>query len=224
MNKKQTTEYIQKTIASLSVCKSVKKADPRFYAFLLELFKSHPNPERAEFITDIEIKRNAMFHQLELGVWKGATFEEISWKKCLGHNPNRLLSAMRYEITSQILAFGFQAEQVCVECGRLDCLVVDHIEPFSLLVKEFKSICPIPTVFTDGIGNQSAFHKEEPFAAEWSAYHKRRATLQMLCSPCNAKKGSRVLLNGVSHLPRTLATASSTSQATPTERQRSVAN
>lgn len=200
--KTQLKDYVSAMIRTIGVCDDLEEFNPEFYELVCSVLRTHPNPSRMDNVAKIGIKRNEMYKHLELFVMKdygigGLKQEDISWTKCravTGAAPrSKLLSALRHAVSPQVAEFKEKAEKVCVQCGGGTPFHVDHIYPFSCLVKEFRSTHPTPTVFTDEVGNQLGFGNDKGYAEEWCAYHRDKARLQLLCASCNLKKGSVVL-------------------------------
>lgn len=180
--------------------------DDVHYQFLHDLLQNHTEKETkiGVGIDHFEITHHPVFKQPYLLACRlDGTCIDISYNHCCEFKErpqNRNLTcAMRYAVKDMTISYkATQDRLTCNTChnDRLDYSEyhVDHIVPFSELYKQFMHVntLPVPTVFDDTIHDIPCFTEiDTEFKINWIRYHNTRATLQILCSTCNLKKGNR---------------------------------
>lgn len=164
-------KYFSSKIQEIGICFSLYKTDVRFFNELLELFKSHPDaPGKTEGLIDISIQKTK-FNQLGLIIHTDRGVDDISYCACItGKHIDKSTVPYREAIVPQILQFKQDSLLKCCNCSTLQSpFHVDHIYPFRDLLKDFK---------------KSGLESID----DWILYHKKYATLQILCQSCNLKK------------------------------------
>ena len=198
-NKKEVEQYTKDTIQRISVCNDIKEKHPESFEFFVKyLFPKHPSfPKKFKYMSNIGIRRNPVFNQLELVIIRNNnTTDNVSWRKCLGKKVNPLNAAMRNAVSSQILDFKYsQDDLTCRLCGKYDSPHVDHKDPkFRDLTKNFltslNGVIPIPKQFRDNKFNGKIFKESDSaFEKLWQEYHQEHSKLQILCWKCNISLG-----------------------------------
>jgi len=177
--------------------------DHKHFKFFSALCRNHPkadDPQHAwkykdidEFIVTVAMygKGKALYtvHNGEQNV--------ISWHKCCGVKKNKLNCALRDIIQEDTKQFRRKNELCCRNCGVTELpsnrFHVDHIYPFSKIRDEFFLTRQKPTKFGDLEPYGNCFlPADKKLGEEWYAYHKERATYQILCDKCNMSKGAKV--------------------------------
>lgn len=143
---------------------------------LFNLFKRHPEfttkfgkPAKVKFSPTSENKSTHITIKYDDG-----TLDDISWNLCIHQNRRALdIANMRKLIEHQVKKFKLsQKELSCAECNSATDIHVDHVVSFKTLLEKFK-----------------VEHPELDDAA-WISFHEKNAVLQLLCAPCNYKKGA----------------------------------
>ncbi len=126
----------------------------------------------------------------------------ISWNTCITGHKNtpeqNMIAAMRTAIVPDTMAAKQGLENKCAGCGDINNLEIDHKNPiFIHIVKEFLEIYTeygVAPEFYDEIPrtHQIVFQeKDAGLKNAWVSHHRSRATYQILCRPCNSKKGTK---------------------------------
>lgn len=207
----KTTEelmfYTKKCIIKIGICESLKEYNTELFKFFKSLFQRHPDAIKKEVhkIYDIKIKLfpkvNINKSKLELADYQFIIIKEnclpdtISWVKCVRQEKPHILKTlwrvMRVSINQQIHEFRMKNQNIrCQNCDTNTELSVDHIIKFTKLMNDFLLINPDhPIEFSKNNISQDIF-KIEDFLYEnlWKDYHKKHATLQILCITCNKNK------------------------------------
>ncbi|EKQ70349.1 Protein of unknown function (DUF3223) [Leptolyngbyaceae cyanobacterium JSC-12] len=120
---------------------------------------------------------------------------DFSYEVCISPEKdtpdNSRLEAYRNSVDDQILKFKSDNPLVCELCGSLDRPEVDHIEPLITLVEKFEeTVTSVPMEFDDDpVYHFRIFKKEDnKFKATWRRFHKKNATLRILCKRCNCSR------------------------------------
>ena len=99
---------------------------------------------------------------------------------------------MRNSIVPQILEFKNNSSLICVLCGSIEKIHIDHHEPqFIDLKKDFVNEWkgPIPNIFDQNNSHSKIFTSiNNEFEKKWIEYHKKNATLRVLCNKCNCSR------------------------------------
>lgn len=157
------------------------------FQFFTELLKRHPE-DKGTAISFHIIPNPLNPKAKHMYITRTDGTESFSWKKCCGHkSKDAVTEAMRHAISDQIIYFRETTEPRCIQCGKTKDLHVDHIYPFSKIKAAFLQD-HIPSEI-DYSGFLRDFFPSE-FKTKWQEYHKNNATLQILCSTCNCKKGA----------------------------------
>ena len=123
----------------------------------------------------------------------GDTSEVWSWNKAIeGYNHSaNVIRALRSAIKEQTDEYANSNPAVCVICGSDKNTSVDHkSRSFSKLAHEFTLKNPRLdcSVSNEGVGLGWKLAHQATLDA-WLEYHKAHADYQILCVPCNSKKG-----------------------------------
>ncbi len=126
---------------------------------------------------------------------------DISWLTCIkgkqASPESNLEQAMRSAIRPQIDDFRiWNSTSTCDLCNQSinGPTHVDHIKPFRDLKQDFLTneaiTLPKPIAFRDMAGSNEAGFKDEDilFAEKWINYHKKQATLRVVCAACNLNR------------------------------------
>lgn len=197
-------DYIRTLLHSIGYTTSVKD-NTNTFNLLQDIVNNHPNKLYSKDIIDFEIGKDLLSGGYTLSIVKSTETICISWYKCVtGKQPTlkqELNGALRQSISYQIWDFKKSAKQICELCSAIDILHVDHIVHFEKLVQDFHSEnnFPLPTEFIevdDGTYRRGFTINDKKYEDAWTNYHKRHATLRILCKKCNL---SRPHYNGSKH-------------------------
>lgn len=200
------TAILNKTREILEECYNEQKditSEHKHFNYLAALCRNHPSaddPEHAWRYQDIdEFKVTVGLYgkgKALYTVHNGET-NVISWNKCCGLKKDKLTFALREIVRDDTIQFKKNSELYCRDCGITELpynrFHVDHIYPFSKIRDEFFLKRQKPTKF----GNQEPMGycllpADKKLGDEWYAYHKEKATYQILCDKCNMSKGAKV--------------------------------
>lgn len=196
---KQAEDYVRNLIHQTGPISSVKQLNIETYQRLLEVLQSHPDAtSKLSNISDIAIRQDPLNKKaLALFVVKDQEEDDISWRVCIKPRSSDyyLLQAMRQIIVDQILDFKTNSDVTrCEICNTPtnNKVHVDHIIPFSDLVKDFiKDWEPLPpSRFKDNSKGYDVefLDEDEGFEIAWKIYHKAYATLRITCPSCNLRR------------------------------------
>ncbi len=201
--KKDLTEYTRNLLKHIGICSSIKNKNIDAYNYFIKLFESHPkNPEKTKGIVDLKITQNKVNRSaIEINMVKENSVEEdISWVACIkGKTRDPLPIAYRVAIDDQIKEFRKDKPSKCVNCGETKGeMHVDHIIHFEKLILDFEKliIAPekdsklqIPKLFANHSSNMKCFRDtDKEFEKKWKDFHKKNATLRILCKKCNTTR------------------------------------
>ena len=192
----------------IGICNDIKNIYPSHYITLLEILKRHPNfISKTKNLSNIKIMKdtlNATALKIMI-VNNDASEVDISWKcaitgKTKG-DKHDLMSAMRSSIDDQIYQFKMSNEGICVLCGNVDKLHVDHMNYFDDIAYNFITIMEdekinIPNNFGDPNDNthrRCFLEIDSVFKNKWVEYHYKRASLRILCQKCNLTRAKSKL-------------------------------
>lgn len=194
---KRITAYIRDMLKTYS--NNPEGISKSYYPFLSALIQRHPDYET--YLQPLEIYKFAskpeQFNKGHNLICIGKHGTEIpSWRKMVSGKPPTDLaimrSVLRIEIYPQIEAYR-NNNRVCVVCGSLRDLQVDHCGEF-----EFKDISnmwmnlpPFEEIEIEecNIPIFGGLHiVDRTIAEDWRNYHKTHAKLQSLCVDCHNKK------------------------------------
>jgi hypothetical protein len=193
----ETTKELLEYVRSLIVkCTSLKKYRPTVYLFFYKLFQRHPEKERKRTteIVDIAIEPHKKKGLVIRIVFNDGTSDTISYVSCVKQRVSRfskkLREAYRAAISDQIESFIQENRGPCELCGSTKDRTVDHITHFAELVHEFKKMnLTEPTSLGKNDAQQNCFKEEDvDYKNKWVEYHKKHATLRILCNTCNIKR------------------------------------
>lgn len=120
----------------------------------------------------------------------GVNYEVWSWRKAVTPVDNKT-PALRSAIQYQLEAFLKSWLPICVNCGSVHDLTVDHKnKPFSLLATTFLLNNPNLEITNDNSGSGWVI-KDADMLEAWKKFHEEKATYQILCRSCNAQKGTK---------------------------------
>lgn len=207
--KKAFEQYVRTLIYErIGACRSVSKKSLALFAELRTVLLRHPTVKRnADRLDDIAVKKTKLNkNALQTVVFlrtdsakrrKGLT---ISWRNAIDKKvpsaTQGLESAMRSAVARQIKHFrNGVAVKVCELCGATDALEVDHVHEFAKLKVEFLKTTKheVPTNFSYKRRTfRRRFLKEDKtFQYAWARFHKTRASLRLLCKPCNLARNKK---------------------------------
>lgn len=183
----------------------------KYWDFLMSIVNSHDYKEE-KIGTGIEY-----FYLQEHPEWKSANNIQLIicrtdnskisismiYSKHCGVSTNQYLKndlqdALRESIAKQIYTYKYSKNYSakCKLCGNINELEIDHIQPFSLIVKAFlENNTDIPNIFYDDrITGKRNFRKEDyDFQRRWEKFHFEKAQYQTLCGFCNRAKGNKLI-------------------------------
>jgi hypothetical protein len=181
-------------------------------SWALPLFERHPRGvEKLANLKNVVVAQNGS-HASFVIEYKNGTRDDISYTKCLTPTENdkhvRSQAALRVAIRNDITAFRNDAfsNGKQVSCAFCDAPLtnsfesyVDHISsarPFCGLVYDFlrEKNLNLESLKVNSMPYGMLTHQElddKAFEAEWVAYHKEHARLQMVCRGCNSADAIR---------------------------------
>jgi hypothetical protein len=105
------------------------------------------------------------------------------------HERENDFSALRDAVAAEIAAARVGLGNSCALCEATEVLQVDHAAPpFVVIAEEFRARGAV--VLTARQGTEDVMADPAQIVA-WRAFHAERATYQLLCRSCNARKGAR---------------------------------
>jgi len=185
---------------SIGICNDIKNTYPPHYDTLIEILKRHPQfISKTQNMCNIKIRKNTLNKKaLEIIIINTDGSEtDISWRCAITSekktNKHELMSAMRSSVEDQIFQFKKNNVNKCVLCHNSDNLHVDHIIFFDELAFNFIDYIKdkhiqIPDTFgdtNDDSHRRCFLETNNNFKNEWVNYHKKHATLRILCQTCN---------------------------------------
>lgn len=195
---KQLKDHVRNTINKIGECNSIKKNYPEEMELFIYLFERHSDyPEKFNGLTDIKIRYNPIYKkQLEaIIVKKNGEEDDVSiFNNCITGKPkDNLTIAMRNSISPQILQFKNTNLQICIKCKNATDIQVDHHKPqfIDLKIDFIENIWKkkLPTNFKQNESHSKIFVEDDgEFEREWFNYHKKNATLRILCKKCNLSR------------------------------------
>ena len=181
----------------------IEKNDSSFL-FLYKILEKHKWKEEKIGcgIKRFYIKRNFLNKKgLEINLERiDGSKIDFSWIKCVtGKFTNikqDLITAMREAINEQTRRFRSNNKLICQLCKCISGnFHVDHDSPsFKILSDNFliknpkhpKSFCEDKDIHW-----KKFLEEDEQFKQKWQEYHKKNATLQILCQQCNLRKSKK---------------------------------
>jgi hypothetical protein len=213
--KKAFSQYVRELIYErIGVCRSVCKKSLALFGELRAVLLRHPTAKRnADLLDDIAVKKTKLNKSaLQTVVYlrtdsarrrrKALT---ISWHNAIDEkvpsSTHSLESAMRSAVDRQIKHFRKGvADKSCVLCGATEILEVDHVHEFAKLKAEFlkttKHEVPAKFSYKRQTFRKQFLKEDKPFQYNWARFHKTRASLRLLCKPCNLARNKKRKGNG----------------------------
>lgn len=177
---------------------------------ILTILSNHPTwQHRLGDIKAARVRPSPRNGTVQLQLKTNKIWFTISWRECArppGSAPRsasaatpkqRLTSAMREAIRRQVLLYcaTLRFDTPCAGCGSHGVpLEVDHAEPpFATLRELWLAQLDVepPTEFDykSGVGAHRFKECDAALKRRWQQFHRRHATFQALCEPCNRAKG-----------------------------------
>jgi len=199
---KELRDYVLDIIKNISLTSSLRKTNPELYNFFLSLFQRHPEKDKKEVssIIDISIRKLPITREINLThrnkqffiVKSNGSEDSISWVKCVYKQESPLKTLLtrsfRHAIRDQIKDFKTaNKNKPCEICGTYEEITADHVIQFRKLKDDFLKENPKhPKEFTkNNIGSDIFRDEDIEFVKAWQEYHRKNAILRILCSPCN---------------------------------------
>lgn len=107
------------------------------------------------------------------------------------HQFQKYLLALRYAIRSDLQSFLMMERDTPCACGSLNDLTADHASPPFISIAE-AFLAEHPVLELRQLKGVSDVLADRAIESEWIAFHRARATFQVLCRRCNSSKGARV--------------------------------
>lgn len=171
--KKDKLAYVKNIIYKIG-CSYIKE-DHEYFELFKELVKNK-NYDNIFYFSIVPNRINTKTYECQVHLENGE-IKVFSWNKCIldrkETDHHKIRNIMRTAIVPDILSFKRDAI-CCNECGSIECLHADHVEPFRDLANKFIEI------YGDMV--------DEEWINNWKKYHKQNASLQILCASCNYKK------------------------------------
>jgi hypothetical protein len=203
-SKSAAQNYTRNIIVSLGYCKVTSTHE--HFNFFIDLIKNLSNYKSkigcgVDYFHIVPNALQKKSYHINL-VRKDKTEIDISWKNAASSKwvepADNLTNAMRVAISPDISKFRSISKIECNECGVMDEGVtfhVDHVSPsFKDLHDNFlkNNKLQLPTQFDDDEFFRAKFKKtDSEFTKKWLTYHRNNCELQILCMPCNCRKGSK---------------------------------
>ena len=208
----QKLKYVRGAIAKIGICDSVKAVSTTAYDEVFNIVTNHPEATaKLKDIEDFYIKKNPMGKGFTLMIKKtGGGEVDVSYiVSAMGKGPcarTVFHACLRVSIDPQIRKFkDGVTTNVCAMCtkkltkdtGR----EADHIKYFADIVNEFILMQPGCTGLSsfeyptetkecnDGTYRYRLTDADSELEAAFKAYHKKEASLQLLCRKCNRTRG-----------------------------------
>jgi len=115
----------------------------------------------------------------------------------------KVIKAMRNLVSGQISEYRQNYRKACkIDARLLICPLsgvdmryckthVDHVYPFSLLVKDWANLLRLDLAKIDL--NRQGLFKDDKLAESWLEYHKSNAKLQLVSQSANCSKGAKII-------------------------------
>jgi len=200
-------KYVRKIIyEDIGICNDIKDTYPEEYYILTKILERHPDfNSKSKNMCNIKIVSDRLNKKAlkTLIVNNDGSYVDIAWRCAITGNKksekNDLMSAMRSSIDPQIKQFRREHSNDCCQlCGNSERLDVDHNDTknsaFDELVLNFinkNNDIEIPYKFVelnDDTHRNTFLEKDAVFKDEWLKYHKKNASLRMLCHTCNISR------------------------------------
>ena len=200
-------KYVKKIIyEDIGICNDIKNTYPDKYYILIKILERHPDyNSKAENMCNIKIMYDTLNKKAlkTLIVKNDGNDVDISWRCAISakrkSKKHELMSAMRSSIDPQIKQFRREHNNDnCQICGNIERLDVDHNDEknsaFDEIVLNFikkNNDMKIPDKFgelNDDTHRRSFLEEDTLFKDKWLKYHKKHASLRMLCHNCNIRR------------------------------------
>lgn len=200
-------KFVKKIIyIDIGTCNDIKNKYPEKYSILTEILKRHPDwPYKSENMCNMKIVKDTLNRKaLKIMIIKNyGGVIDISWRCAISGkhktSKNELMSAMRSSVDEQTYQFRTEHKydrcQLCDSSKRLD---VDHNDTknsaFDELAYNFiqeNNEIKIPNEFgesNDTTHRRIFLEKDKCFRDKWVEYHRKHASLRMLCHNCNIRR------------------------------------
>ena len=191
--KATSKKYVKQFLENLGVGEI--KSNHQAYPFLAALFQCKP------FKFDLIVNKISASAGLHVNIYDEpeAVERSISWVKASQFNLNKTMSAsqllnqaMRCSIYPQMAKYRAKHKgESCHKCKSTEYIQVDHLIPFSKIKQDFlKHKSYIPAIKEKNSKYLYCFSEcHDEFKNDWNAYHRSKASYQLLCRSCNIKKG-----------------------------------
>ncbi len=171
--KKDKHAFVKNIIYTIG-CSCIKE-DHEYFSLFKELVKNK-NYDNIFYFSIVPNRINTKTYECQVHLENG-DIKVFSWNKCIldrkDTDHHKLRKIMRSAIVSDIL--NFKRDAICCnECGNIEYLHADHVEPFRDLANKFIEI-------NGGDATQEWINL-------WKIFHKENASLQILCASCNYRK------------------------------------
>jgi len=171
--KKDKHAFVKNIIYTIGC--SYIKSDHEYFSLFVELVKNK-NYDNIFYFSIVPNRINTKTYECQVHLENGE-IKVFSWNKCIldrkETDHHKLRNIMRSAIVPDIL--NFKRDAICCnDCGNIEYLHADHIEPFRDLANNFI------------LKNGSSVN--EDWINLWKKFHKDNASLQILCASCNYKK------------------------------------
>lgn len=201
--KNECYKFTSNLIKNLNKCE-IAEGDEHFNYFV-DLINNHPNKEDkiGDGIKGFKIDKHPTYNNFQMYiVRKNNELISFSVIACCNFYPKykksdceyKLTDAMREAVDEQILEFRYNNIRKCSICqtsSDFEIYHIDHKSPsFQQLCKNFISEnSNFPISFDKNKNFRNVFSSiDTPYKNNWFEYHKKNASLQVLCQKCNLTK------------------------------------
>lgn len=202
-SQEKACDYIRHLLTTIGLCDSVKAKSNTWFQDIYHILLRHPNAEdKLHHLEDFSVVRNVLkpssfvIHIKK----KDGTVDDVSWLSCVTGKPRSakqlLHSALRYSIEPQIQQYrdSISLDQ-CVLCqsSTNGTPHIDHFVQFEQLVHDFYQTITIPVpnevdAVNDYSGRRCFKSTDQTFQELWEDYHRKHASLRVLCATCNLSR------------------------------------
>lgn len=186
--------------------------DSDMFGTIVTILSNHPTwQHRLGDIKAVRVRPSPRNGTVQLQLKTNKIWFAISWRECArppGSAPRsessavpkqRLTSAMREAIRRQVLMYRATLEpgEPCAACSaRYVPLEVDHASPPFATLREMwlariDDEPPTEFDYKSGVGAHRFRRADAGFKRRWQDFHRRHATFQALCEPCNRAKAGQ---------------------------------
>lgn len=180
------------------------RLEPEDAAWLIrDVLSLHPRwAEKSKGMKGIAIKQQGRPGNNMFVIQKhNGTEEDISYRTCITKQNDRVdvTKALRFAVISDISeyrrhAFSNERTIPCADCNapceNAHSTHIDHILPFRTIVANFVSEenIDLNSIQTHSSGTYRLI-SDIDLRMRWTDYHKKHATLRVMCARCNLKRG-----------------------------------